>query len=257
MNGSIKERIIKSGKNKKGKIIKNLKVYDCYYRYPCPHTGKSKQTSRKGFRKKGDAEAFLLELNSQIAGNNFIPPKKLTVREYLLGWLETYVEPNLRKSTIAGYKINIEKHIIPRIGNIELKDLTSSHLDSFYALKQKEGRLDGKGGLAPKTVLYLHRVLSEALEHAIRKGLLTRNVAKYVTNLPRLKKFQSTVLETEEIRTLLNLVKDTDMEAPIALAAICGLRRGEILGLKESEISWEKHLIRICRQLIATNNGRA
>jgi len=255
MNGTIMERIIKKGKDKKGKTRENLKVYDVYYRYIDPNTGKWKQTSKKGFRSKGEAEDFILKTNSLIAENAFVQPKKKTVREYLLDWLDSYVRLNLRASTIAGYEINIEKHIIPHLGNIELQSLTSSHIDDFYAQKLKDGRIDGKGGLSAKSVMYIHRVLNEALEHAIKKKLIIRNVSKDVTNLPRLKKYKSLVYDSKEIKELLQVVKDTDMEVPVVLAAISGMRRGEVLGLMKTDISFENQTIRICRQLVATKTG--
>lgn len=255
MNGSIRERLIKKGKDKRGKTKENLKVYDVYYRFQDPLTGKWKQTSKKGFRGKGEAEEFLLMVNAQIMNNDFVRPQSITLREYLTEWLTTYVEANLRKSTIAGYRRNIEQHVIPHLGNIELQNLTSSHIDSLYAKKQKDGRLDGKGGLSPKSLIYIHRVLNEALEHAVKKRLISRNVAKDVTNLPKLKKHKAEIYDRNEIKALLEAVKDTDMEVPIALAAICGMRRGEIMGLMWKEVSFENNTIRVCRQLLPTKNG--
>lgn len=255
MNGTIRERIIKKGKDKRGKTKENLKVYDVYYRFQDPLTGKWKQTSKKGFRGKGEAEDFLLKVNAQIMNNDFVRPQSITLREYLTEWLTTYVESNLRKSTIAGYRRNIEQHVIPHLGNIELQNLTSSHIDSLYAKKQKDGRLDGKGGLSPKSLIYIHRVLNEALEHAVKKRLIPRNIAKDVTNLPKLKKHKAEIYDRNEIKALLEAVKDTDMEVPIALAAICGMRRGEIMGLMWQEVSFENNTIKVCRQLLPTKNG--
>ncbi len=255
MNGSIRERYLKKGVNKQGKTVNNLRVWDVFYRYSDPSTGRPKQTSKKGFRTKGEAEAFLLEVNSMIAGNNFILVQKLTVREYFLDWLKNYVETHLRRTTVAGYRTNIEKHVIPHLGSIELRALTASHLDSFYNMKLKKGRLDGKAGLAPKSVLYIHRVVSEALNHAEKKKLISSNPAKNVTSLPRVKKYKARILETSEIKSLLEAVKDTDMEFPIALASIGGCRRGEVLGLRKEDVSFERQTIKICRQLIPTKDG--
>jgi integrase len=255
MNGSIRERILNKGIDKNGKTKNNLKVYDVFYRYRDPATGKVKQTSKKGFRGKGEAEDFLLRINTQLMDNNFIQIKKLTLREYLTDWLSTYVETNLRKSTIAGYRRNLEQHVLPHLGNVELQSLTSSQIDNFYAKKQKDGRLDGKGGLSAKSMIYIHRVLNEALEHAVKKRLITRNVAKDIISLPRIKKHKGEIYSANEIKALLEFVKDTNMEVPIILAAICGMRRGEILGLMWDEVSFENQTIRICRQLLPTKNG--
>ncbi|SEO97339.1 site-specific integrase [Propionispora vibrioides] len=255
MNGSIKERIIKKGQDKHGKIRTNLKVYDVYYRYNDPITGKNNQTSKKGFRTKAEAEAYLLDVNTRQATSTFIPIKNLTVREYLQDWLKNYAETHLRQNTAAGYRSLVEKHILPIIGNIDLQKLNASHIDNLYALKLTSGRLDGKGGLAPKSVMYIHRVLHEALEHAAKKQIIFNNPVKRVTNTPKLRKYKGEIYSPEEIRSLLKAAKDTDWEVPISLAAICGMRRGEILGLRKTEINLDTGTIKISKQLIATNNG--
>ena len=256
MNGCINERIINKGKNKNGKTVNNLKVYDVFYRFRDPATGKLKQTSKKGFRTKGDAENFILKINTQMGDNTFSQPDKILFRDYLKYWLDVYVnESNLRKTTIAGYLVNINGHVIPSLGNIELQNLTASHIENFYAQKLKNGRLDGKGGLSAKSIKYIHRVLSKALDHALKKRLTTRNVAKEVSIIPKVKKYHAEIYNKQEIRLLLGYVKDTDMEVPIALAAICGLRRGEVLGLKWCDINFENCIVKICRQLIPTKDG--
>lgn len=53
---------------------------------------------------------------------------------------------------------------------------------------------------------------------------------------------------------MLNLAKDTDLELPIVLAGLCGLRRGECLGLKVDDINFENNTIKINKQLVVINN---
>lgn len=255
MNGYVKERIMKKGKDLNGKMKENLKVYDACYRYKDPCTGKWKNTSKGGFRRKKDAQEFLLQVNSQMAENKFVQPKKLTVRDYLTDWINNYVELQLRKTSANGYKRNIEKHIIPYLGNIELQNLTANHIDDFYTYKQKSGRLDGKGGLSQKSLLYIHRVFYEALEHAVRKHIIPRNVVKDITYKFKPKKFRNDIYDSQEIIQLLNSVRDTYMEVAVALGGIYGMRRGEILGLKWSDIDFDNKVISINRQLVPVNNS--
>lgn len=250
MNGTIKERIIAKGKDQSGKLKENLKVYDVYYRFQDPATGLWKQTSKKGFRRKGDAEAFLLRVNSQMSDNSFVKLTKCTLRDYLVvQFITDYVEPNLRASSVAGYKVNINKHILPYIGNIELQSLSTYHIDDLYKKLYKAGN-----GLSAKSILYVHRVLSKALNLAVKQSLLSKNPATLAT-LPRVKKPKTNILEKDEILKLLNHIKGTDMEVPIALAALCGLRRGEVLGLAISDVDLDQMTIRIHRQLIPTKDG--
>jgi integrase len=222
MNGYIQERIRKKGTDKNGKMKENLVVYDVYYRYKNPATGQWKKTSKKGFTAKKDAEKYLVTIQHQMLENTFVLPKKLTLREYLNDWLETYVKVNLRKTTIDGYKRIIEKHLLPNLGNIELQNLNSNHIDNFYAQKQKSGKLDGTGGLAPRTLMYIHRVLNQAIEHAVKKKIISRNAVKDITNKPKLKKFKNEIYSSTELVELLNAVKSTYMEAAITLGGIHG-----------------------------------
>jgi integrase len=255
MNGRIETRIIKKGIDKSGKEKENLKVYDVYYRYKDPSTGIWKQTSKKGFRTKGEAEDFLLKVNTQLNDNSFVKPKKITVREYLKDWIETYVECTLKKSTVSSYKSIVEQHIVPYLGNVELQKLTSSHIDRFYSEKLKNGRLDGKGGLSAKSVLYIHRILSEALGHALKKSYINNNPIKNITTSPKVPKYRAQIYNRDEILSLMQAIKDTDMEPPVVLAALCGLRRGEVLGLRWQDIDLKNKSIRISRQLIALDKG--
>jgi integrase len=256
MNGKIDDtRTIKNGLDKNGKRKENLKVYDVYYRYKDPSTGRWKQTSKKGFRTRREAEAFLLEINTQLNNNTFVPLKKITVKEYLEEWITEYVETNLKKSTISSYTSIIRLHITPMLGNIELQKLTSSHIDNFYSQKIKSGRLDGKGGLSNKSVLYIHRILTEALDHATKKGKIVSNPIKKITNIPKAQKYKAQIYEANEIIQLLETTKDSDIECPIVLAALCGLRRGEVLGLKWNNVDFENSVIKINNQLISTDDG--
>lgn len=250
MQGSIKERIRKNARDAQGRLRATLKVYDVYYRYTDMITGKKKQAIKRGFLRKNDAEAFLLDINKKQSEGNFLNQKSITVTEYLLQWLNDYVKINVRASSYVGYERIIKNHLIPYIGNTLLKNLTAMQIDNLYAELLQNGRSDGKGGLSQKSVQYTHRVLNESLEHAVKKQLIYFNPIKGITNTPKPKKFQATIYTAKELLYLLNVAKDTPYELPIALAGICGLRRGECLGLKISDIDFSTKTIKISRQLI-------
>ena len=75
------------------------------------------------------------------------------------------------------YKSLVEKTIKPRIGSLPLQAVTGGRLNAFYADLLKSGRRDGRGGLSPATVRYVHAVLRKAFSDAVRWNQLTRNVA--------------------------------------------------------------------------------
>lgn len=253
---TITKRIIKKGKDKNGNIKENLTVWDVYYNFKNPTTGKWEKKSKKGFRTEKEAKLFEAKTTTQMHDNSYISPLKLTVRKYLNDWMETYCEPKLRENTLLGYKRNVDGHIIPALGNIELQKLTVTQIDKFYAAKQENGRLDGRGGLSQRSILYIHRVLCQALDHAVCKGLIQRNVAKDATVRPKkIKKFKHNIYSIDELRILLIAVKDTYMEVAIALGGICGMRRGEVLGLRWSDVDFDNAIINISQQLIPVNKS--
>lgn len=254
VSGSVYPYTIKKGKDLQGRAKVNMRAYYVSYRYIDNYTGKWKQTIKRGFVTKSNAQTFLLELQFGKDYNAFSSSGSLLVRNYLGEWLEAYAKINLRENTYIGYARIIEKHLIPHLGNVKLKELSSRHIDKMYSYLLQQGRADGKGGLSAKTVLYTHRVLNEALEHAVKKQLINRNPIKEVTNKPKPKRFRSNIYSAEEIANLLALIKNSPYEVPVALAAICGLRRGECLALGEKDIDATNGIIRINKQLLEVKN---
>lgn len=216
--------------------------------------GKRKRIYRNVNGTKKEAEALMAQLLSEVNTGSFIEPAKLTLTEYLRDWMDTYVRPNLSPTTADSYAVNIEKHLIPRIGYIPLQQLKPMHVQRFYQDLMENGRADGSGGLSARSVLYIHRNLHEALEHAVRLQLVTRNVASLVT-LPRAAKYKSDVYSPEELHNLLHIAEGTDMELPIVLAAVLGLRRGEILGLLWSDVNLTAKKITVCNNRVQTTHG--
>jgi integrase len=128
------------------------------------------------------------------------------------------------------------------------------HIQGFYKEKIENGRLDGKGGLSAKTVMYIHRVLREALSHAVKQQIIPRNVADFV-EVPKLKKYRATVLNEDGVQLLLEAFKDTNYYIAVLLGVGVGLRRGEALGLQWKDIDFENKTIQINRSLLPTENG--
>lgn len=251
MNGSIKERLLKSTVDSNGRRRENVKVYDVYYRIFDPEAGRRKSTCKRGFRTKKEAEAFLLQINNQQNEGTLFKIPDLNVKEYMKDWLKTYVQSgNLKKTTQSGYIRIVEKQIITELGHIKLKELAVSRIEQFYSKLLKSGRSDGKGGLAAKSVLYVHRVLSEALSHAVKKKLMYSNPANDVTNVPKPKKQNVITYNEEQLLKLIKVAKGTMFEVPILLAGIYGMRRGEVLGLAKDAVDLDNNLLHIKRQLL-------
>jgi len=237
-----------------GHIAKKGKKYYVVVPITDPATGEEKPKWFSGYRTKKEAETARIEIVSKLNNNTFVLPKKLTVKEYLEDWFKTYVEPNLSPTTVQGYKANIYRHTIPYIGGIPLQQLKAANIQEMYNTLKEKGRVDGKAGLSPTSIRYVHRVLREALQHAVKQQLIPRNIADDLT-LPQVKKYRAKVYRPEEILTLLKCVKDNEYETVIYLAALLGLRRGEVLGLKWCDVDFRDKSITIQRQLLPTSKG--
>ncbi|MCL5289758.1 MAG: site-specific integrase [Firmicutes bacterium] len=217
-----------------------------------PVTGERRQKKVSGFNTKKEAEAELARLVNQSVGGIYIEPSELDVGSYLESWLETYGRSNLASSTFESYQNIINKHLKPRIGGIPLQKLQPVHLQVYYSKCLAGGRVDNKksAGLAlsPTTVLFHHRVIREALHHAMRLGLVDRNVADAAIP-PRKAKKEMQVLPEEDIQKLLDLFRGSYLYMPVYLAVLTGMRAGEILALSWRNVDLKSGTINITQSL--------
>jgi len=214
-----------------------------------PVTGKRRQ-SRLSAKSVRELKRLWAAEIKRIEDGNYIEPSKTTVGEYLSHWLATYAKHNVRPTTYRSYEQLIRLHIVPALGNVKLQKLTPVQLQAFYSDKLTTGRLDGKaGGLSPRTVLHLHAVIREALHQAMRWQLVTRNIADAVEP-PRAKRAQITTWEPDDVARFLEASAD-DTYAPIWLVALTtGMRRGELLGLRWSDVDLTRGELQVRQSLV-------
>lgn len=220
-----------------------------------PATGKRKQqwVSVKGTKK--EAEKKLAELHHQMDTGSFIKPSKLKVGDFLKQWLNDYVNTHVRAATAEGYRIIVECHLIPNLGAIVLSELKPAHLQRYYAKALKEGRRDGRGGLAARTVGHHHTVLKEALSHAIKWELIYRNVGDAV-DPPRPVEQELSALDSEGLGQLLETARGTMYFPLIHLATYTGMRRSELCGLRWKDVNLLHGTVSIVQILHCLRGGR-
>ncbi len=196
-----------------------------------PATGKRLRhfESVKGTKK--DAQKRLHELLFSVDQGSFIKPKRITLGEWLDDWISGYVKTNCSSRTLDGYQSIVRRHLIPNLGMIPLSQVQPQHIQQYYARALSDGRTDGKGALSSRSVLHIHRVLFQALNYAVRQGLLIRNPAQLV-DPPRAKKSKMKTLIPQEVSMLLNVAQDTHYYPIIHTAVKTGLRQAELLGLR-------------------------
>ncbi|MDQ3923809.1 MAG: site-specific integrase [Actinomycetota bacterium] len=153
---------------------------------------------------------------------------KQTVGEYLTRWLSNSVRDTVRQRTYERYESIVRVHLVPAIGSVKLKTLTPDHVRGLYREK-----LDG--GLAARTVLHIHRVLSKALKQAVDDGLIPRNAAGSVKS-PQPRGEEIRPLNREQVRIFFEAAREDRLEALYIVAVTAGLRRGELQGLKWEDV---------------------
>lgn len=218
-----------------------------------PETGKRKQKWFSGFSTKKEAESAMASKIHELNQGIFIEPAKITLEDYLRRWLQDYAKTNCAPRTYEGYESIIEKHLIPSLGKITLDRLKPMHIQKYYSDKLSNGRADQKGGLSARTVHHHHRLLHEALEHAVRWQVIAVNPTRAVSP-PKPQRKNIVTLTRGEVLLLLKAAEGSKLYEPIYFAINTGMRRGEIFALRWDDVDFENQLISI-RQTLHRTKG--
>jgi integrase len=199
-------------------------------------------------RKYGDVKRKLAETMGDAARGIVVDDMNLTVSEYLDRFLEDVQRGSVRESTYSRDKYLVTNHVKPALGRVKLKNLSAMHLQRLYREKQD-------AGLSASTVQKIHHVLHKALAQAARWDLIARNPAD-AAKAPRPAPAEMRPLSAEEVRRLLEAAHGDRLEALYVLGVTTGMRRGELLGLKWTDVDLENTRLSIRRALTRTDNGK-
>lgn len=192
---------------------------------------------RRHVERKTEAEVIraVRELEKQRdAGKVKKPGHAWTVERWLRHWVENIAAPTVRRTTMVGYRSSVYNHLIPGVGAHRLSKLEPEHLEKLYAKLQRPPS-DGGKGLAAATVHLAHRTLRVALGEAVNRRHVVENVAK-IAKPPKIEEDEIVPFSVDEARRILATAKDFRNGARFVIALTLGLRRGEALGLKWSDI---------------------
>jgi integrase len=186
------------------------------------------KTKQEAIKKKNEA---LRELEQKTLATG----KQRRLGEYLEDWLENTHKGKVRLSTYLNYKKHI-RYVTGSLAGIWLQKLTPQHIQAFYAQKLEDG-------LSSKVVSNIHGVLHLALDNAVRWELVSRNVCDLVT-VPRIVSREVVPLDIAQARRLVNHVRGHRLEVLLTMAVVTGMRRGELLALRWSNIDFDRrHLL--------------
>lgn len=224
-------------KNKAGKITSYRGSY-------FTADGKRRYVSAK---KKGDAERALRQAMTDADRGFLFEAGTLTLGAYLDKWLQN-IKNTVRQRTWERYEQLVRVHIKPALGSIKLKDLTRTHVKNLYGEKLEAGS-------SPRTVQYIHTTVHKALKDAMIDGLVPKNVAAHM-RLPKPHKKEINPLSPEQAKAFLEAARGDRYEALYILAVHYGLRQGELLGLKWSDVDLAGGVLQVRRTMSETRSGR-
>jgi integrase len=206
-----------------------------------------------------EAKLELQRLRLRTADGSSDPTNE-TIRDFLLErWLPT-IRSDVALRTYLRYQRIVELHLVPALGSLRLSRLTTAHVEAAKQHWLREGcaRTDHRKGqaLAPRTVLHHLRVLHNALEMAVRWGLVSRNASSRV-QAPRPQRPSARALNGAEAAALLKAAKGTIMFAPLVVALTTGVRRGELLGLRWRDLNEQTAALTVARSIEQTRGQLA
>jgi integrase len=225
------------------------RFYAVVYEGRDPVTGKERRTWHPAGTDRAEAERLAARLAAKERKRTDAV-RSLTFGAYLRSqWLPAK-KLHLATSTYRGYERNVQRHIIPALGRTGIRRLRYQQIEALYdsLLHPTDGR-----GLAPKTVYEIHLIICGALGDALRRGLVTRNVA-LVARAPKqrhLQRTEGTSLTGDELRQLLRTAAGHRFFPIYWLTAMTGMRRNEVLGLKWPDIDITKKRLHLNRGLVA------
>ena len=215
-----------------------------------PSTGRRRQQMKGGFATRAAAEDALRALLTSVDQGSYVSRSNVTLAEFLKDWLGT-IKPRLRETTWYSYGIAVER-ISREIGAVRLQTVTPLQIEKVYATLLDSGGKN-KGPLAPKTVRNCHIVLHRALADAERLGLVSRNAA-HAAKAPVARRKEMATWTSEELAAFLRSATEDRFYAAYVVLATTGMRRGEVLGLRWSDLDIEGRRLSVAQTLTTIND---
>ena len=172
----------------------------------------------------------------------------MKLKDYILRWQEVYDKNQSRPTTYAAHSYIFKNHILPGLGEIQLSELTVEQVGNFLEERRRFGGHRPESpeypGLGEHTMRHIHRLLQQCLDQAIRDGLIANNPAR-AFHYPKPKKVSANVLTPSEVEDYLDAAERLGHLPMFLLALTAGLRQGELIALKWSDLDTKERTLTI------------
>jgi integrase len=213
-----------------------------------PTTGRYRQVTRTVEGTKREAQRALAAFVAEVSAGKHASTAT-TLGEVLDRWL-AHVGDRLSATTVREYRRLVATRIGPDLGKLSLRRVTAQRLDAYYVTLGREH------GLSPATIRHIHAVLRGSLGQAVRWGWIPSNPAA-TASPPKLRKREITPPAMTDTRALLQAADTQDPEfgALLRVLAATGARRGEVCGLRWSDLDTKGGTLFIRRSVASVAGG--
>ena len=220
-----------------GSITQRGDKYRVCFDYGIDRSGRRVRKYRT-FDTKRDATRAFNEHKVKMDKGTQIMPSEYTFAQWLDYWYKDIILPQIEETTAYGYRGMIENYLKPQLGEIRLQKLTARDIQQYYTWLMDEKKL------SPNTVIKHHNLLTNTLNAAERQEYITKNPMRAVSP-PKKRQREAKFYTPEQLGILLDKAVGTRLELPVFICAYLGLRRGELCGLRWSDVDLEHKTITI------------
>jgi integrase len=202
-----------------------------------------KRVTRRGFKTRPEAKKARIKLEAELLKGEYLDPVRTTYGKYFKDWLEG--RNNIADSTREMYNSYFKTHIDPFLGKMALSKITPLDIQKFIKYLRDKDQSD-------ESVKRIYATVSASLNSAVSMDILSKNVAAKIPkqDKPKVDRKEKDIWKNESIRQVLKDSREaTRYWIAVFLAVMTGMRQGEILGLRWTDIDYERNVIHIRRGL--------
>ncbi len=197
-----------------------------------------------GFLRKKDAQEALRKILTELDENRYIEPSSEVFSDYIKKWFTSHYQKRVKETTISNRKYAMDKHLIREnpFAHKELSKITTEMIDALYNDKLDQG-------YSTNTIRKIHQLLNQAFKQAVKWKKIVHNPV-IDADPPSVRIKETKIWSFNEIHSFLDQCKEERHYITFLLAIYTGMRRGEILGLKWSDIDFKNKIIRVEQALV-------
>ena len=206
--------------------------------------------TKRQIEKELERQATLFE---EACKQGSVSTEKPTFEKYASYVVNLKERAGAKAKTISSY-LDLLERVNREIGAIKVQDLRPDHLNRLYEKLAEPGQnMITGGGLSAKTIREHHRVISSVLAQAVKEGLIPYNIAQRATP-PRVPRHEMKTFEAEEVQAIMEALETEPMKWQVCthLLIATGARRGEIAGLKWTDVDWKNRRLHLRENRVYT-----